>query len=948
MDEEPEGKIELAIHVAETGLYFKQKFSVSTTIHNLQNRIASIVHINPQDQLLLCGHMRLEPQRTLSSYQLSSDQWNVFLFNRKRLLPDSSPPLPEHILVKELTLPRPPSAALLSHPLSDVDLSSVHAYLTHFNYHFQKASAFSVCSRDKFDICKRLLKEQQVQSLAMDAAKSNVNHFFGMIEKSYGEFTKRYHVQHKQHADLLVNFERDLERLRACKLHPIIASEKWRSLLDFVDESRLRKKLESCTSSHKQLQTKVLRLKTSYSQLRCNIQDLLNVKPTVDLQLLGQLIIEHARMMEEQHVILQSLSKDVDTVRRLACPPGSLRSQDAIAALGPMHDVHEKNQLLKMQVYHEKLEKLLNFFKSQKQDLAGCLHLYMQKVAFLQSSIRDMHNQLSAFSEAMNHQDDLFSDLRVVRKVGPSYKACLAEVVRRKASMKLYMGQAGQLAEMMAKLRADEVARRDEFLRVQSAFLPHDMLVSMGLFSVPSLCTVNIEPYDTNLIDFCIEDLEKYAPEALCGPYLRASVSSNLHADSDEPYQSKHDTEAFDGISSEVFGTSKLEVENAWLKAEYASALALLCSIDSASLIMDDNGDPQQSDGTIIAKRTMEALSLKDEHAKHLQNMLNASQSQCNIYEKRIRELEQRLSDRYNQLNGLVSDSFEVGSVEVEVSVITNEKWTTNSECPFVQMDEVASDREPCVSIENEASKESLGGDATMDKNFMIHGESKVEKDKVISGDSILSSGLMVEVKPACSEFKADKADEHASLHQAVLQAEDRCVAREKQLDAVLEEVALLKEELQKKTALLNECYINCASLESNLLSAREEAQANQCLATRKVAEYTALRASTVKLRGLVERLRHSVLMSQSGLMESLQLFADSLNRDGNADDVTEEFRRCMLVLVERVRQLVHKQNGPVQLSYSMSGSGSPADLRTQIDFLKEQYERQRFHKHRN
>ena len=38
-------------------------------------------------------------------------------------------------------------------------------------------------------------------------------------------------------------------------------------------------------------------------------------------------------------------------------------------------------------------------------------------------------------------QDNIFRDLRLVPRVGPAYKACLAEVVRRKAAVKLYMGQ---------------------------------------------------------------------------------------------------------------------------------------------------------------------------------------------------------------------------------------------------------------------------------------------------------------------------------------------------------------------------------------------------------------------------------------------------------------------------------------------------------------------------
>jgi hypothetical protein len=56
-----------------------------------------------------------------------------------------------------------------------------------------------------------------------------------------------------------------------------------------------------------------------------------------------------------------------------------------------------------------------------------------------------MRNQLALFKEAMARQDEIFQELKKVRRVGPSYKACLAEVVRRRECMKLYMGQVSPL-----------------------------------------------------------------------------------------------------------------------------------------------------------------------------------------------------------------------------------------------------------------------------------------------------------------------------------------------------------------------------------------------------------------------------------------------------------------------------------------------------------------------
>lgn len=120
---------------------------------------------------------------------------------------------------------------------------------------------------------------------------------------------------------------------------------------------------------------------------------------------------------------------------------GNLRPHDAVSALGPMYDVHDKNHIPRLEACDMELENLLEYCKKSKNKMNLCVHTRLQNVAALQSNIRDMRNQLAVFKEALVRQSDHFAELKLLRRVGPSYKACLAEVVRRKASMKLYMGQ---------------------------------------------------------------------------------------------------------------------------------------------------------------------------------------------------------------------------------------------------------------------------------------------------------------------------------------------------------------------------------------------------------------------------------------------------------------------------------------------------------------------------
>lgn len=371
-----------------------------------------------------------------------------------------------------------------------------------------------------------------------------------------------------------------------------------------------------------------------------------------------------------------SRSKDVSTVKKLiddrvTCQlSSSLRPHDAVSALGPMYDVHDKNHLPKMQACDHSISKLLDFCTDKKNEMNSFVHNYMQRVTYISYIIKDTRYQFPVFKEAMARQDTLFADLKLVRGIGPAYRACLAEVVRRKACMKLYMGMAGQLAEKLATKRDVEVRRREEFVKAHNPYIPRDILASMGLNDTPNQCDVNLAPFDTSLLDIDISDLDRYAPEYLVGlpsknerhgTASKGSFSTSHSAeaaestvDSLEKYDSE---ELLDGCELvEIVGTSKLEVENAKLKAELASAIALICTfgleVEYGSLDDSKRDDLLKS----AADKTAEALHLKDEYGKHLESMLRMKQIQCVSYEKRIQELEQKLSDQY--LQGQLSDQY--------------------------------------------------------------------------------------------------------------------------------------------------------------------------------------------------------------------------------------------------------------------------------------------------
>lgn len=547
----------------------------------------------------------------------------------------------------------------------------------------------------------------------------------------------------------------------------------------------------------------------------------------------------------------------------------SLRPHDAVSALGPMYDVHDKNNLPRMQACDHAISKLLDFCRDKKNEMNSFVHNYMQKIAYVTYVIKDAKLQFPVFREAMVRQDDLFMDLKLVHGIGPAYRGCLAEVVRRKASMKLYMGMAGQLAERLATKREDEVRRREEFLKAYGSYIPRDVLASMGLYDTPSQCDVNIAPFDTGLLDIDISDLDRYAPQYLAGLPSRGEKHGSLKGSFSLSNDSSHSAEVeeisvdtlekyvsdelFEGCELvEIAGTSKMEVENAKLKAELASAIALICSLSHE--VEYESLDDNKLDGILknAAEKTAEALHLKDEYEKQLQSMLRMKQMQCVSYEKRIQELEQRLSDQYMQGQNLSSnkdttdfallaEKGEDGKPEIlgsEAHTPCTSTYVSTSE----PMDEVS-----CISNSLDAKLGLFTGQPVraregVDENMMDssgiqnhqldssmlephRGELLVSdregKDKMVGqlGMSFTNSSTAESMPEHLNILPSDppaergldskvRSDLLIELQSALADKSDQLTETNAKLKASMEEVALLRRELEASRKLIDESQV--------------------------------------------------------------------------------------------------------------------------------------------
>ncbi|WVZ77632.1 hypothetical protein U9M48_025478 [Paspalum notatum var. saurae] len=974
----------LIVHVAENGHTFEFECGGGTYVDAIQQTIQHHCGIPPGDQLLLCGNTSLDGTQQLAYYKLPRDDREVFLYNKARLLADSAPPAPESPYIREPIIPPPPTPqdSPQVEVSADPALKALVSYETRFRYHFQVANAVYKYSLAKFEVCRRLLREGQVQERALDTARSNLEHTFRKLSQRCSEFVRCFSLQHRAHNEMLVNFERDVQRLRAVKLHPALKCEGRQCLMDLLKENDLRKLADGCFSSHKQFEVKVSQLKANFLELKKRVDNLFNVMSSGGCKDLEKLIKENQGVIGEQKSIMQSLSKDVDTSKKLVddcsnCQlSASLRPHDAVSAVGRIYEVHEKDNLPSIHNFDNRLTKLLEKCKDKKNEMNTLVHVCMQRVKSTQINIRGMMNELIAFQEVMSHQED-FDNLKVVSGLGHAYRACLAEVARRRSYFKLYTGLAGTYAEKLATECENEKTRREDFYRTWSRYIRDDVMCSMGLFDSPSQCDIKVAPFDHDLLPIDVDDVERFAPQSVLGSFLKSersqlpkslpsnsSTSANLNKSEQNPLggDDKMDFQDFLGgyDTIDIAGTSKLEVENARLKAELASAIAILCSVGA------EYGYESIDEGQIDAvlkkarEKTTEALAAKDEFAYQLQTLLNAKQEKCLSYEKRIQDLEERLANQYMQAHMVsgskgTSDSllsaFKSNDCNLDVS---GGRQTQIRDESSVAMDEASSTSEqPCKQTEGgDENMTDISGalnlqlldsaactnlDAFMSE-LPLDNEHKIvniDKEGQMLTHLTMADTSDVPIEDPLSIVNSRNNEHHAlelknkellvsELQNTLDQKSKQLGETESKLSAMMDEVISLKKELEHARGLLDESQMNCAHLENCLHEAREEARTNKCSADRRAVEYDALRSSALRIHGLFERLNNCVTApGVTGFAESLRSLAVSLASSVKKDesDTTLQFQQCIKILADKVTMLTRQSAELVERYLAMQAA---------------------------
>ncbi|GIL74831.1 hypothetical protein Vretifemale_4634, partial [Volvox reticuliferus] len=710
----------LLVLVAHSGRTLQLDVQASTRVDAVQHALVSFTGIPVADQIAMYQGARLDPAKLLGAYRLPVDpavvaleDHPVFLYCRSYLKPGAALPPPEALPPLHVQVP-PLAEVNLTHPLHTAPSPLVRAlpdYERHFQHHLATTRAYWDVAQTRLQRCRQLLSEQEVQARAADAARANVEAHYNYILNSYQTFLAKYNAQHTAHAALLATFPSDLAALEAIELHPSLQQQPVsyedsglsqpgqpnlhtsgggcslsatapastlgpRRLADLYPVQRLREWAETCSRSHASFGAKVSELEALFQLLRKDVEGLFMQAPSVDLDALGRQMAEHEALLDEHSSMVQVLSKDLRTVRTLvedvvrqlgsaAGGPtgGGLRQgglHDAAAAMEAIHETHRNRVLPRLAQLDSQLACFAARVEASKVAMSRDVLAQLQRISGQQSRIRDMKNKLAAFHEVLSRQDAAFAELRVVHRLPSAYRALLAEVVRRSAWHQLYSGQAGKLAEHMARVRDKEAGRRAAFVSQVARYIPNELLGRAGLASEPPHCQVTVPPPEVPLISVAMADLQRltYLDERMLAASASLRVSavppphsaaSSVHHQHQHQHQHTHQHQHHRGsvVDPVAYGSqhqhqhqsqagcrlggppttpypgtvavldadpppptdseNALEMENARLRAELANYIAAACIRELNAAAPSSSGEGQQSSGATDSSAAQQA-----------------------------------------------------------------------------------------------------------------------------------------------------------------------------------------------------------------------------------------------------------------------------------------------------------------------------------------------------
>ena len=260
---------------AETGKSFSVPVeSAAASVGSLQTTLEPASGVPYAHQILILEGTKLDDTLTLGEYQLPSHDRPVFLFSRRSLSRNASPPERQAIPPFELDVPgelapsqQPRPALAVSSPL----VKALFDYERNFCLHLVQARTISEVGGARVAASSQCMHELAVQGAAQRAAVMNLMSFANQLAERYAEFDANCKQVVQLQAELVHTFEEDIEALRTAEIDEAVCElEGWShaTLLESCGEDRLRSWLRECQHNTEHLVTKAAQFATLWSELQ--------------------------------------------------------------------------------------------------------------------------------------------------------------------------------------------------------------------------------------------------------------------------------------------------------------------------------------------------------------------------------------------------------------------------------------------------------------------------------------------------------------------------------------------------------------------------------------------------------------------------------------------------------------------------------------------------------
>lgn len=487
----------IKIESADSGVSMNLSVTGSeVNVMMLKAQIALMSSIHQEDMILLQGppFKRIDLQVSIDFDTLSHVGQRIFLFNRRVYSSDDEgwSTMDVKLLPHHIPLPYSIEISKFSQKVLDSSSSPLVKALSDYENHFlsnlKRGECFVIAAEQSLNSCKKALEELKSQQDASNAAFSNLNDHFTSIKNEYFSSMERCERQQVEHKQLLSSFEENLSSLDKYELHPSLVlayeivhsgSAKLKTLKDCLPVEREVEWFKQCTTAHIKVDECLSQLKDIFNAIVISLENFERV--AYGDSALGyeiKAMEDKIRLQQNGQTLLRDDYSYVSNRLDMIFGDDHAESGDGgiVVLLSELENrrIVQDAEFAHLEIRCEDVITSKKLFEQTKTDMNKKMYNFMRTLSTIQSEMQNNLKQrlklLKKYSEGHNQY---FQHLENVINFPRAYEKLLIELMRRKSFNRNFEHVIMAESNHIAKLRAEETNKREQFMSSYGINLPH-------------------------------------------------------------------------------------------------------------------------------------------------------------------------------------------------------------------------------------------------------------------------------------------------------------------------------------------------------------------------------------------------------------------------------------------------------------------------------------------